>query len=380
MSALRELGYRCNMLRGTRGWRASLDGTSLKSSLSAIGVSLLLLAFLTAALAALQNFADVATVTIIYLIAVLFAAIRGGIIPAVVSAVVAIGAAAFFFYPPIYDFRVHNPIHLVDLVLFIIVAVVTGKLATDVRRARMREQADALREALIGSVSHELRTPLSSIIGSASVLVQSPEIANDPRLLPLVQGLHEEAERLNDQIQNLLDATRINSEGVQPRIEWVDPGDIVNAAIDRKRGLLSERPLEVIVSDNLPLIQVDPMMVEKALGQLIENSVKYSPARSSIKVMADLANSAIRIAVQDHGVGFTMEEREMLWERFYRSPRHRDQIAGSGLGLWIARSLVVACGGQIEAFSAGIGRGATLSLYLPVQRHSRSDRFETPDE
>ena len=368
------------MVRGTRGWAASLDGSPLKSKLSAIGVSLLLVAFLTAALAALQNFADVATVTIIYLIAVLFAALRGGVVAAVVSAVAAIGAAAFFFYPPIYDLRVNNPIHLVDLVLFIVVAVVTGKLATDVRRARMREQADALREALIGSVSHELRTPLSSIIGSASVLAHLPEIANDPQLSSLVQGLQEEAERLNDQIQNLLDATRINSEGIRPRTEWVDPGDIVNAAIDRKRGLLGERPLEVIVSDNLPLIQVDPMLVEKALGQLIENSVKYSPAQSSIKIMAEPADTAIRIAVQDQGSGFTMEERERLWERFYRSPRHRDQIPGSGLGLWIARSLVVACGGRIDAFSAGVGRGATLSLYLPVQRHSRSDRFETPDE
>ena len=126
----------------------------------------------------LQNFADVETVTIIYLIAVLYAATHGGIFPAIVTALAAIGAAAFFFYAPIYDFRVYSPIHLVDLVLFIIVAVVTGKLATDARKAKMREEADALREALIGSVSHELRSPLSSIIGSASILARSPEITS----------------------------------------------------------------------------------------------------------------------------------------------------------------------------------------------------------
>src|SRR5262245_24683937 len=143
-----------------------------RGNVSVLTVALALLGVLTAALAMLQQFADVGTVTITYLIAVLFAATHGGVFAALVTALAAIGAAAFFFYEPIYDFRVYNPIHLLDLVLFIIVAVVTGKLATDARKAKMREQADALREALIGSVSHELRTPLSSIVGTASVLAQ----------------------------------------------------------------------------------------------------------------------------------------------------------------------------------------------------------------
>ena len=113
---------------------------------------------------------------------------------------------------------------------------------------------------------------------------------------------------------------------------------------------------------------------------MIENAVKYSPADSTIRFTTEAASDTIRIAVQDHGSGFTNEERERLWERFYRSPRHRDQIAGSGIGLWIARSLMAACGGSIDAFSAGIGRGATLSLYLPVEPHASPDRSEVGDE
>ena len=109
-------------------------------------ISLFLLAILTAALATLQSFADVGTVTIIYLIAVLFAATHGGVFPAIVTSFAAVAAAAFFFYAPIYDFRVYNPIHLIDLVLFVIVAVVTGKLATDARTAKLRKDTDALRE------------------------------------------------------------------------------------------------------------------------------------------------------------------------------------------------------------------------------------------
>jgi two-component system sensor histidine kinase KdpD len=358
-------------------WR--LVAASARSSLRVIGIALLMLAALTAALAGLQNLADVGTVTILYLIAVLFAAIKGGIFPAVVTALVAVAATAFFFYPPIYDFRVHNPIHLIDLVLFIIVAVVTGKLATDVRKARMREQADALREALIGSVSHELRTPLSSIIGSASVLAQSAEIANHHQLAPLVKGLSEEAERLNDHIQNLLDATRISSEGIRPRAEWVDPGDIVNAAIERKQKLLAGNRLNVVVDDELPLLRLDPMLIEKALGQLIENAVKYSPVNSTIEITTNQSSGMIRFAVTDQGTGISSDEKERIWDRFFRSPRHSG-IQGSGLGLWIARALVTACDGRVEAISAGIGRGATVALYLPVQHRAKLARDEPADD
>jgi two-component system sensor histidine kinase KdpD len=297
----------------------------------------------------------------------------------VIAALAAIGAAAFFFYPPIYDFRVHDPIHLIDLALFIIVAVVTGKLATDVRKAKMREQADALREALIGSVSHELRTPLSSIIGSASVLAQSPDVAGNPGLAPLVKGLREEAERLNDHIQNLLDATRISNEGIRPHAEWVDPGDVVNAAIERKGRLLAGHQVEVEVADDLSMVRLDPMLIERALGQLIENAVKYSPHGSPIAIKAEQNGGTVRLAVQDHGAGLTMDERDRIWERFYRGPRHRETTPGSGLGLWIARSLVVACGGTVEAFSAGVGRGATLSIHLPAQR-ADMPRVEGSDE
>jgi K+-sensing histidine kinase KdpD len=364
------------MLSGMRAFGARLPGASVYAAAPAIGISLMLVALLTAGLAAASWFVDVEHVTIIYLIPVLVAAIRGGVIPAVLSALAGIGASAFFFYPPIYDFRVHNPVHIIDLILFVFVAVVTGKLAADVRQAKMRAQADALREALIGSVSHELRTPLSSIMGSASVLAQSPQIAKDERLSPLVRVLREETERLNDHIQNLLDATRISNEGIRPHPQWVDPCDIVNAAIEHKRRLLDGHELKVAVADDLPLVQVDASLIEKALGQLIENALKYSAPGSPIEIMAEHGDHAVRLAVRDHGAGLTADELERVWERFYRSPRHRDRIAGSGLGLWIARALVTACGGHVQASSAGVGRGALLSIHLPVQQHAEPEHID----
>ncbi len=102
-------------------------------------------------------------------------------------------------------------------------------------QAKMRSETELLREALIGSVSHELRTPLASILGAATVLSQSPAVANDERLTSLASVVRDEAERLNNDIQNLLDATRITREQIKPRMEWIEPSDIINSALERRR-------------------------------------------------------------------------------------------------------------------------------------------------
>ena len=122
------------------------------------------------------------------------------------------------------------------------------------------------------------------------------------------------------------------------------------------------------------------MLVEKALGQLIENAVKYSEPATPIEIKAEQSNGMIRIAVQDHGVGLTGEERKRMFERFYRSPRHRNGTPGSGLGLWIAQSLVVACEGHLDSFSAGAGNGATVAIYLPVPDEPQPEHLEGADD
>ena len=329
--------------------------------------------------------------SVVYLIPVVIAATRWGIVSAIVAAVCGVLASAFFFYPPLYSFRITDPQEVVNLILFIFVAVVVSQLATRLKRqlemarqreidlrdlyafsrrlavafdvsdihaaiedhlatvmqrkvvlfagareasgssgrragvtvpepvlaevvevasgrrdansgvtvtadsgdiwlvravspkssefgviainlgresqegsdelrirvdavladatatlerlgvahaiseARMRSQTDQLREALIGSVSHELRTPLASILGAATVLSAAPALANEKKLQALVHDVRDEAERLNNDIQNLLDASRISSDGIKPHIEWADPADIVNSAIERCR-------------------------------------------------------------------------------------------------------------------------------------------------
>lgn len=336
-------------------------------------VALVIVAAVTVLIKAASPWIPFDHVTIAYLIAVIVAALRWGAIPALFAGILGVAAPAYFFYAPIYDFRVQNPKHIVDILMFITASIITGWMAVAVRQAKIRAQAENLRDALIGSVSHELQTPLAAIVGSTSILSQSPLVAQDEHLSSLIRVVRKEAERLNGDILNLFDATRISSEGIRPHWEWVDPEDIVNGALARKRRLLTERAIIPSVADDLPLVYVDPTMVESALAQLIENAVKYSALGTPISISAAQHTKSVQFKVIDEGEGIASDEIDKIFGRFYRSSRHASATSGSGLGLWIARELIEACGGRVKAFSPGPGGGATFRIDLPVKTQPASD-------
>jgi two-component system, OmpR family, sensor histidine kinase KdpD len=246
-------------------------------------------------------------------------------------------------------------------------------------QAKMRSETELLREALIGSVSHELRTPLASILGAATVLSQSPAVVNDARLTSLASVVRDEAERLNNDIQNLLDATRISREQIKPRMEWIEPADIVNSALERRRRRLNGHTVSLDLDSNLPFIYVDPVLIEQAFAQVVDNAAKYSPAGSTITVAAKRNGHGLVLSVRDTGVGLTEEENAQLGDRFFRGARHASNISGSGLGLWIAKAFVSANGGRIEADSAGINLGTTIAIRLPVAPNAPQQETDPDD-
>jgi K+-sensing histidine kinase KdpD len=354
------------------------SGRWLREQAVGVLLALVIVIAVTASLMAASLWLPIEHVTIVYLIPVIVAALRWGAIPALCAGISGLAAPAYFFYAPLYDFRVHSPAQIVDMMMFVTVAAITGRMAVTVRHARIRAQAETLRDALIGSVSHELRTPLAAIVGSTSILAHSSVVQRDEHLSSLVRVAHKEAQRLDGDIENLLDATRISSEGIKPRLEWVDPEDILSGALARKQRLLGDRQITLTVADDLPLVFVDPSLMQSALGQLIENATKYSAPGTTISVSAEQDGSTIQIKVADAGEGVVAGEEEKIFERFYRSPRHAGTTSGSGLGLWIARALIEASGGQVRAFSPGPGQGTTFRIELPVKTQPVSD--EDADE
>lgn len=355
-----------------------------------IALALVLVAATTLALLLIDRWIELASHSTLYVVSVIAAATRWGMVPAIVAAVSGAAASAFFFYPPIFSLQVLDIRHVVDLILFMIVAVVTSRLATGLKQqtelarrrdeeTKIRAEMDALREALIGSVSHELRTPVASIMGAATVLRDAPTIAADRRLAALAMVIREETERLDADIRNLLDATRISNEGIRPRLEWVEAADIVDSALKRTARTLAGRQLDVALADDLPLLRVDAVLMEQALVQILANAAKYSPAGEPIAVRAASIGDAVEIAVSDRGLGFDENELEHFAERFFRGDRH-GSIPGTGLGLWIARAFVTASGGTLAAISGGPGTGAVVTIRVPANaRVSEEEDAEPAD-
>jgi two-component system sensor histidine kinase KdpD len=239
-------------------------------------------------------------------------------------------------------------------------------VARAISEARMRAQTEQLREALIGSVSHELRTPLASILGAATVLNSAPALAHENKLRALVQGVHDEAERLNGDIQNLLDASRISSDGVKPHLEWADPADILHSALRRCQRRLADRVVAINLPQDLPMVRIDAVLVQQALVQIIDNAVKYSQAGSHIAINAGSRDGLLLLSVRDEGAGMSEAEKATIFNRFVRGERHVATTSGSGLGLWIANAFVTANGGKVNATSGGPGLGSTLTIELPA--------------
>jgi K+-sensing histidine kinase KdpD len=516
---------RADVQRGSRWDNPLIAGAIL------VAASLFLVALVTAGLFAIRDSVPLNLIPLIYILPVIFSATRWGIVPGLVAAVTSAAAADFFFYPPFYSLWLQNGQDVIDLLLYLLVAIVTSNLAarlrnevdTSVRREkeiselhvfsqglatcltsrdlifavqdylsntlkyravliasapddsesgkgddavpdRIRREAikliaaqtldssilmetlprrawlvriiapeilgygaiaielgdvtrdgleatvkrveavlreamvtlkhlktkeaieqatlnyrtEVLRDALVGGMSHELRSPLASILGSCSVLHQLPAIVNDDRSHALIEAIHDQAAKLDAEIRDLLDASRISANGVHPQFMWTDPTDIIAGAVKQKERRLSDHSVVFDLQKDPPFVHVDPVLVEQALGQLLENAAKYSSAGGEIKITSRFGRGYFDLSVTDHGVGLTAEEQKELGKRCYRNDRHA-AVPGSGLGLWIASTFAAANGGSIFAESAGPRLGATVSLRLPLVSEEIPEFVDAPD-
>jgi two-component system sensor histidine kinase KdpD len=178
--------------------------------------------------------------------------------------------------------------------------------------------------------------------------------------------VRDEAERLNIDIQNLLDATTISRQQIRPKLQWVEPVDIVNAAFEHRHRRLTGYPVTLDLDSNLPIVHADPAQVEQALIQILDNAAKYSPIGSPIRVAARANGRTVVLSVHDRGAGLTHEEKRQVGGRFFRGPRHATTTSGSGLGLWIAKAFISANGGRVEVESDGVDLGTSISIHLPM--------------
>jgi two-component system sensor histidine kinase KdpD len=239
-----------------------------------------------------------------------------------------------------------------------------ARLSEEAQAAALRAETEQMRGSLLSAVSHDLRTPLASITGAASSLRDDPALRAEVKT-ELLETICEEADRLERLVANLLDMTRIESGAVVLKKEWLPLEEAIGSAFTRLENKLGARAIHISLPADLPLLLVDPLLLEQVFVNLIENAAKYTPQGSPIEVNATVGGEDVVIDVLDRGPGLTSGTEEHLFEKFYRGTHVGAR--GIGLGLAICRWIVEAHGGQIRAQNRE-GGGTRFRMTIPLTK------------
>ncbi|HZY45840.1 MAG TPA: ATP-binding protein [Anaerolineae bacterium] len=224
-----------------------------------------------------------------------------------------------------------------------------SRLAQAETRAKVLEESDRLKSALLSSVSHELRTPLATIKASISSLRSETVDWDSAARHDLLAAIEEETDYLNQLVGNLLDMSRIEAGALNPQKKWNSLAEIVGSVLSRMRSAAQEHRLEIDLSDDLPLVLVDYVQLAQVFSNLISNSLKYAPIQSTIKISARVKpDRSIQIEVINQGPPVPAEHLDRIFDKFYRVTA-ADRVTGTGLGLSICKGMIEAHGGRIWA-------------------------------
>jgi len=246
------------------------------------------------------------------------------------------------------------------------VAIERADLAGQALETATLKRTDRFRGALMNSVSHDLRTPLSTVLGSATTLIDYGDTLTPAVRADLLLSIREEAERLNRYVGDLLDMTRLEGGGLNIKSDWTDVRDVLNAAAGRISRRLGKRTLTRDFPADLSMIMVDEGLLEQAVVNILENAVAYSPDGSRIELAAYEDRGSVVISIEDEGKGIPTAELERVFDKFRRMEEPSDRTKGAGLGLAIAKGFVEAMNGRIAAASPIVDdHGTRVLISLP---------------
>lgn len=333
------------------------------------------------------------TIGFAYLVIVLVASVRGGLVAGTLASIVATLCYNYFFFPPLYTFIIHDAANWVALAAFLITSVVVSRLVLaarieadraeqrrkeletlSVERERLMEEqahmqalreSETLKTSLLRAISHDLSTPLTAITIHTQALRRKGE--HDEDLKEAVAGIADETSRLHRRIHNLLAMARLEAGKAKPHPEPTPPADLFHAVRDNLPLVFQSRPVTVRVEDDCPDANVDPSLALEVLVNLIENAHRESPPDAKLELVArahPLDRARVRIEVLDRGPGLpsgvTDAEGNIL-------PAAVSDVGG--LGLEIARTLAAANGGTI-GITARDGGGTVARFDVPAARLS----------
>lgn len=237
----------------------------------------------------------------------------------------------------------------------------------------LRMEGEKMRNTLLSAVSHDLRTPLTVIRGLAETLEQ-PKGLSEAERTDIAHSIRIESDELRRQVSNLLDLARMQSEGVKLHKEWHALGEIVGIAVARCAAALQPRKIVTEFATDLPLVEVDGVLLERVVTNLLDNAAKYTPATSTISLRGLCSGQSMYLLISDDGPGLPPGDPERLFETFTRGYKE-SSVAGVGLGLGLCRTIIAAHGGTISA-KPRQPHGVIFEISLPWKAAPQMDGDE----
>ncbi len=235
-------------------------------------------------------------------------------------------------------------------------------------------QAEVYRSAILDALAHEFKTPLATILAAAGGLREAGPL--EPAQSDMAETVEEEAARLGSLTSRLLRIARLEREDIKPRLELTNASALVSRVVRQYADRSPDRRIVVNADDSIEVL-ADAELLRLALGQLVENALKYSEPGSTIAIRAERQGELAAIQVSNDGSSIPADERSLIFERFYRGVDARRSTSGSGLGLYVARKIALAHGATLELENtAASGRGVTFSLTLPIPKTEVNDEFD----
>jgi two-component system sensor histidine kinase KdpD len=255
--------------------------------------------------------------------------------------------------------------------MYFAIALVNAVLTTKIRKIEKKanekiekENTLKLYNTLLNSLSHELRTPISTIIGAADNLNAMADKLTEHNKYELVSEISKASLRLDRQVGNLLNMSRLESGFIKPKNDWCDMSELVYDVLNQLKDSLDNKPVHVALKENLPLFKLDYGLVSQIVHNLVHNAAVNIPKYAVITVRLSCVYNKLVITVEDTGFGFPEEEIEKVFEKFYRLKNSK--TGGTGLGLSIVKGFVEAMDGTISLKNMPDG-GAVFTVEIPAE-------------
>lgn len=294
------------------------------------------------------------------------------IIPVLVSATLSALIWDFFFIPPRFTLTVGTAEDRLLLLMYFVVALINAVLTNKIRKMEKavkekdeKEKSVRFYNTLLNSLSHELRTPITTIIGSTDNLQSNAEKLSDQDRADLIDEISIASIRLNQQVENLLNMSRLESGVFQIKKDWVDINDLVYKTLQCLETNLQHYRLSVEVPDQFPLFKLDYGLMEQVIYNLLLNVTQHTPEDTMITIQADCIRDRLVLTIADNGTGFPEGEINKVFDKFYRLKGSR--TGGTGLGLSIVKGFVEAHHGTVRLENLPV-RGSKFTIEIMTEK------------